>query len=118
MIERYWAAIEARDWDTYGTLIADDLVCEWPQTRERVSGRAACIRFNAEFPGDWHLSVERAIGDESGGASRIRFVNGDAVETGITFFDFDDHGRVSRVLEFWPEPYEPPPGREHLVERY
>jgi hypothetical protein len=22
------------------------------------------------------------------------------------------------VTDFWPEPYEPPPGREHLVERW
>ena len=23
-----------------------------------------------------------------------------------------------RVTDFWPEPYEPPPGREHLAERW
>ncbi len=118
VIERYWAAMEARDWEAFGTLVADDFVCEWPQSRERVRGRDAAIRFNAEFPGDWHLAVERAVGDGQNGASRIRFTTGDAVETGITFFSFDDKGLVSSILEFWPEPYEPPPGREHLVERY
>ncbi len=117
-IERYWAAMEARDWDALGALLADDVVCEWPQSRERVRGRDASVRFAADYPGDWHLAVEQAIGDGQTGASRIRFTNGDAVETGITFFHFDDMGLVSSLLEFWPEPYEPPPGREHLAERY
>jgi len=30
----------------------------------------------------------------------------------------DWDGLITRVTDFWPEPYEPPPGREHLVERY
>jgi hypothetical protein len=25
-------------------------------------------------------------------------------------------GLITHVTDFWPEPYEPPPGREHLVE--
>ena len=27
-------------------------------------------------------------------------------------------GLIARVADFWPEPYEPPPGRDHLVERF
>jgi hypothetical protein len=25
---------------------------------------------------------------------------------------------ITQVTDFWPESYEPPPGREHLVERW
>ena len=25
---------------------------------------------------------------------------------------------ITRITDFWPEPYEPPSGREHLVERW
>jgi hypothetical protein len=35
----------------------------------------------------------------------------------MAFFEFAD-GLITRVTDFWPEPYEPPPGREHLVERW
>jgi hypothetical protein len=35
----------------------------------------------------------------------------------MAFFEFAD-GVITRVTDFWPEPYEPPPGREHLVERW
>lgn len=36
----------------------------------------------------------------------------------LTFFRFDKSGRIAHITDFWPTPYEPPSGREHLVERY
>jgi hypothetical protein len=35
----------------------------------------------------------------------------------MAFFEFAG-GLITRVTDFWPEQYEPPPGREHLVERW
>jgi ketosteroid isomerase-like protein len=117
-VARYWDAAEARDWDAFGALLADDVVYEAPQTRERVRGKEAYVRFNVEYPGDWHLRVERAVGDERHAATWITFDNEGTVETGVCFFDLDDDGLIRRITDFWPEPYEPPRGREHLVERW
>ena len=44
------------------------------------------------------------------------FLDGRA-DDAMAFFEFAD-GLITRVTDFWPEPYEPPPGREHLVERW
>jgi hypothetical protein len=33
----------------------------------------------------------------------------------ISFFEVAD-GRVKRLVEYWPEPYDAPPDRAHLVE--
>ena len=35
----------------------------------------------------------------------------------MAFFEITG-GLIVRVTDFWPEPYEPPPGREHLTERW
>ena len=35
----------------------------------------------------------------------------------MAFFEFAD-GLITRVTDFWPELYEPSPGRGHLVERW
>jgi ketosteroid isomerase-like protein len=118
-VAAYWAAIEARDWETLTGLVTADVCYEVPQTRERVSGREALIRFCAEgFPGEWHIAVERAVGQDRRAASWIRFSGADGVEPGLTFFELADDGRISRITDFWPEPYEPPANRAHLVERY
>lgn len=118
VVAAYWAAAEARDWATFGGLLADDVVYELPQTRERVRGRAAYVRFNAEFPGDWHLEVERIVGSGRQAASWIQFSGEGGAQPGLGFFDLDEQDRIVHIVDFWPEPYEPPPGREHLVERY
>jgi ketosteroid isomerase-like protein len=39
VVAAYWAAAEARDWDAFGTLVAEDVLYEVPQIRERVRGR-------------------------------------------------------------------------------
>ena len=51
VVAEYWAAAEARDWAKFGELVAEHVVYEGPQTRERVRGGAAYVRFNVEgFP--------------------------------------------------------------------
>ena len=74
VVAEYWAAAEARDWAAFGALLADDVLYEAPQTRERVSGRDAYLQFNAEgFPGDWHLAVQRIVSHDRTAVSMIEF---------------------------------------------
>ncbi len=113
----YWRTAEARDWSAFGDLLADDVVYHLPQTGERIRGRSNYVQFNREYPGDWHVSVQRAVGDATHAASWTRFAVNGGEQAGISFFDLDDGGRIAAVTDFWPEPYEPPPGREHLTER-
>jgi ketosteroid isomerase-like protein len=115
---RYWASIAARDWESFGELLADTVVYELPQTRERIRGRTAYVQFNREYPGDWHVTVERLTGSGRHAATWTSFVVDGRTETGLTFLDLDDDGRIAHITDFWPEAYEPPPGREHLVERW
>jgi len=119
VITAFWKAVTARDWTAFGALLTPDVVYELPQTRERVRGRDAYVRFNAEYPGEWELAPIRIVGGDRQGASWIRFaVDGGPDQTGISFFELDDAGLIARITDFWPVAYEPPPGREHLVERY
>jgi hypothetical protein len=115
----YWAAAEARDWDAFGALLADDVIYRGPQTREQVRGRDPYIRFNVEgFPGDWHLTVQRITGDGRHAASWIEMTGADGTQPGLCFFDLDDDGKIAGITDFWPGPYELPASRTHLVERY
>jgi hypothetical protein len=119
VVAAYWAAAGARDWATFGGLVAEDVVYEAPQTRERVRGRDAYVRFNAEgFPGQWHLTVERIIGEGRRAASWIQMTEPGDSYPGLCFFDLDEHGQIARITDFWPTPAELPASRAHLVERY
>ncbi|MFJ7414706.1 nuclear transport factor 2 family protein [Streptomyces sp. NPDC098077] len=126
-VEAYWSAAEARDWSAFGATLAEGVVYDLPQTRERILGKERYLRFNQEYPGDWHVRVERIVADAEGrqAAARTGFtVTGDRPGEqpqemdAIHFFTFDEEGLITGVTDFWPESYEPPAGREHLVERY
>lgn len=116
--QSYVHALESRDWDAVAALLATDVVYELPQTRERVTGRDAYLRFNREYPGDWHLSVGRVVAEGRGAVVWVRARVGDDPMDAIVWLDVDEAGRIARVTDFWPETYEPPAGREHLTERY
>lgn len=118
VIRRYWTCADRRDWEGFASVLAEDVVYEVPQTRERVSGRAAYLRFNRDYPGDWQVTVRRVVADETGGVAWTEFVVGEESMTGLHFFTVDAAGLICLVDDFWPESYEPPPGRDHLVERF
>lgn len=119
VIAAYWAAAEARDWDAFSALCADDVLYRGPQTREQVRGRAAYLRFNKEgFDYAWHITVQRIVGAGRHAASWVEFTTESGSMTGLCFFEFGDDGLITQITDFWPEPYELPADRAHLVERY
>jgi hypothetical protein len=119
VVAAYWAAAEARDWQAFGSLVTDDVVYEGPQTRERVRGRDAYVRFNVEgFPGEWHIAVKRIVAQGRYAVSWIEFTGAEGTQPGLCFFELDDSGLIARLTDFWPDPYELPTSRAHLVERY
>jgi hypothetical protein len=119
VVAAFWAAAEARDWDAFAVLLADDVVYRGPQTREQVSGKAAYVRFNVEgFDYDWHVAVQRVVGEGRHAASWVELTGPEGTQPGLCFFELDGSGLISVITDFWPDPYELPASRAHLVERY
>ena len=115
---RFVDTLERRQWDELGLLLHPDVVYEVPQTRERIRGRQRYVQFNREYPGDWHLSPRVVLGDDRRAVVWFAWHVADAPPAdGIAFFEVAD-GLITGITDFWPEAYEPPPGREHLTERY
>lgn len=114
----YVDSLEQRDWPRLTALLAEDVVYEMPQTRERIRGRSAFVRFNMEYPGDWHLRVRRVVADGRLAGLWLDTRVGAEEQDACVWLEVSGQGLIRRVTDFWPEPYDPPPGREHLVERW
>ena len=117
LAERFFVTLEARDWDGFAALLDRDVVYEIPQSGERILGRDRYVQFNSEYSGDWHLTPKVLVADEAGAGVWFDWTLGDGEHSdGVVFLQVTGDV-ITRVTDFWPEPYEPPPGREHLVER-
>jgi len=117
LAERFIASLEARDWDAWAALLHPAVIYEIPQSRERIRGRDRYLRFNQEYPGDWHLRPKVTIADERHAVVWFEWLLDGRTDDAMAFFEIEG-GLITRITDFWPEPYEPPPGREHLVERW
>jgi ketosteroid isomerase-like protein len=118
IVRQFWTLMQANDFAAVATVLAPDLVLEWPQTKERIRGADRFVRMNAEYPahGRWEFTIHRIVGDERDAVSDVGITDGVQQARAISFFETAD-GRVRRIVEYWPEPYEPPANRAHLVER-
>lgn len=117
LIRRYWECCEGRDWDAFGALLADDVVYRLPQTREVVYGRADYVEFNRTFPGDWHVRIDRIVGQPGSAVSWTTFTVDGVAMTGLCFFTITD-GLVAEIDDFWPEPSDAPVCATDVVRRY
>lgn len=117
-VAAYIARTEARDWQALTELLAEDLVYEMPQPRERIRGRSAFLQFNMEYPGDWHIKARRIVADGHHAAAWIDARVGPDPLDVFAWFELSGQGLIIRVTDYWPDQYDPPSGREHLVERW
>ena len=118
VVRQFWTLMQTNDFAAVATVLAPDFVLEWPQTKERIRGADRFVRMNAEYPahGRWEFTIHRIVGDGREAVSDVGITDGVQQARAISFFETAG-GRVRRVVEYWPEPYEPPANRAHLVER-
>ena len=69
VIARYVQAVHDQDLDTIGALQHPDFVEDWPQSRERIRGRANFRNLMEHYPGglegaDADASMDRVVGGE------------------------------------------------------
>ena len=106
------------DFAAVSAVLAPEFVLEWPLSRERIRGAERFARMNAEYPahGRWSFTVNRLVGGQSEAVSDVTVTDGVQTARVISFFEVSGD-KITRLVEFWPEPYESPANRAHLVER-
>ena len=113
----FWGLMSTNSFASVGALLAESYVLDWPQSNERIRGRANFALVNAEYPenGPWVFTVHRIVGSESEAVSEVNVTDGVQHAKTIAFFTVVA-GKITRQVEYWPEPYAAPANRKHLVE--
>ena len=110
--------MQTNDFSAAGEFLHDDYVLEWPQSGERIRGRANFVAVNENYPahGRWQFTVHRIIAEGDQVVSDVEVTDGVVTARAITFSTIRD-GKIIHQTEFWPDPFEPPGWRAGWVER-
>jgi len=117
LAREYWRLMATNDFDAVAAVLAPEFVLDWPQSNERIRGAERVARMNREYVahGPWRFDIVRLFGDADAAVSEVDVSDGVQSAKAISFFTVA-HGRIERIVEFWPEPYPARSERAHLVE--
>jgi ketosteroid isomerase-like protein len=118
IVERFWATMQTNDFKAAGELLHDDYALEWPQSGERIRGRANFVAINENYPahGRWEFTIQRIIAEGNEVVSDVDVTDGVMTARVITFSTIQE-GKILHQTEFWPDPFEPAEWRAQWVER-
>ena len=124
-IERFKKALESGDLAALsrlqGEIAADDFVQEWPQSGERIRGKAAAKKINDNYAGATGTSPKmsnpriKGEGDIYVLEATIDYGDGTPVSY-VGIAEFKD-GKVAKITEYFANPFEAPAWRADYVER-
>jgi ketosteroid isomerase-like protein len=117
VVKDFWEAMETNDFRAAGKLLSDDYIAEWPQSNERIRGRDNFAAINEAYPahGRWNFVVNNIVGNEYEAVSDVSITDG-VQSARVISFTTVQNGKIIKQVEFFPEKYEPPTNRQHLVE--
>lgn len=98
-VRLFFEAMEARDWDTAGSYLSDDLVIEFTETGERFQG-GDFLAMNRAYPEGWSIDVVEIIEAGNRVAAQVRVDLGEDVFWCAGFYTVDG-GVIRSGVEHW-----------------
>lgn len=113
---RWWTCNDERRFAEAAALCAPECRIDWPLSNERFIRPAAWAEAMEHYPGIWRCTVETLLvdGDRVLTIARVADPEGTVSVTAISMFEIRD-GRISGLVEYWPDPYDPPDWRKRWV---
>lgn len=117
VVIRFWKMMGTNDFEAASQWLSEDFELTWPQSREMIRGRANFAAVNTNYPanGRWHFTINDLVAEGTNVVSDVTVTDGVIIARAITFSTVQD-GKITRQVEFWPDPYDPPAWRAQWVE--
>jgi len=116
-VREFWRLMATNDFASVKQVLAEGFVVEWPQSNELIRGAENFVRINREYPahGEWRFTIMRLVASSNDVVTHVAITDGTQAAEAISFFQVAG-GKVTRLVEYWPESYAPPSNRAHLTE--
>ncbi len=116
VIGRHWEASDADDFATEHQIYRADAVLEYPQSSERIRGRANIQASRAAQPNLKRFTVRRILGRGDLWITELVMTYDESPYYVVSIMEFEN-GHVVRETQYFSGPFEPGPSRAQWVER-
>jgi SnoaL-like domain len=114
-LQRHWDASDANDFEAEHDIYHEDAVLDYPQSGERIRGRRNIQESRSVQPSAKRFTVRRIVGGGDLWVSEIVISYDGVPSYAVSIMEFRD-GLVANETQYFGDPFEPGPSREHLVE--
>jgi ketosteroid isomerase-like protein len=115
-LRRHWDASDVNDFATEHQIYRDDAVLDYPQSGERIRGRANIQASRTAQPNLKRFTVRRMLGGGDLWISELVMTYDGQPSYVVSIMEFDG-GQVVHETQYFGDPFEPGPSRAQWVER-
>lgn len=115
-LDQHWAASASGDLETEHNIYDDNILCEYPQSGEKIHGRRNLQALRGHHPGKPSgFSIRRIVGvNDLWVTEYVICYEGKPYQT-VSIMEFQD-GKVIHETQYFAEPFEAPAWRSQWVE--
>ena len=115
-LRRHWDASDANDFATEHQIYRADAILDYPQSGERIRGRANIQASRAAQPNIKRFTVRRTLGGGDVWISELVMTYDGQPNYVVSIMEFEG-GEVVHETQYFSDPFEPGPSRAQWVER-
>jgi hypothetical protein len=116
-LNKHWQASAAGDANAEHDIYADDAICDYPQSGERILGRSNLQALRSHHPGKpAGFSVKRILGKGDLWSRNIRITYQGRSAYTVSIMEFRD-GKVVHETQYFADPFEAPAWRSKWVQQ-
>ena len=117
VLDAHWRASAAGDADAEHAIYADDAICDYPQSGERILGRANLQALRSHHPGKPSgFEVKRILGRGNLWVTEYTIVYQGQSAFTVSIMEFRG-GKVVHETQYFADPFEAPAWRSQWVEK-
>ena len=115
-LQRHWAASDIDDFATEHQIYRADAILDYPQSGERIRGRANIQASRAAQPNKKRFTVRRMLGGGDLWVTELVMTYDGHPNYVVSIMEFDK-GEVTHETQYFTQAFEPGPSRARWVER-
>jgi hypothetical protein len=115
-LNEHWRASAAEDLNTEHAIYADDAICDYPQSGERILGPKNLQALRGHHPG--HPSgfkIRRITGAGNLWVTEYTINYQDQLAYTVSIMEFNDNGKVVHETQYFADPFAAPAWRSQWV---